>query len=197
MACMTKHCRDNIICTGGEILLEKSYFAVGINEILASVGVPKGSFYHFFASKEDFGVAVIEHFARGHKECLKKVLSDADVKPADRLIGYFQGSLAEHEKNGARMICVIAKLASEVSTLSPAMARALSQGIDGWLEVIAACVREGQESGDVPARMDPDAMGAWMYDTWNGALARMQVTGDTAPLAATVERFRWLLGRES
>ena len=195
---MTKHCRDDIICAGEAILLKKSYFAVGINEILASVGVPKGSFYHFFKSKEDFGTAVIKHFADQQEERLRQVLLSGEGNPSERVLRFFQLNFDAHEENRARMICVVAKLAAcEVSNVSPAMADALSRGIKGWLSVFARCIREGQETGDIENTMDPEKMAAWMYDTWNGALARMQVSRDTEPLAAALDRFRWLLGKGS
>jgi TetR/AcrR family transcriptional repressor of nem operon len=194
---MTKHCRDDIICAGEAILLEKSYFALGISEVLAAVGVPKGSFYHFFRSKEDFGTAVIDHFASQQEERLKQILLSGDGPASERLLRFFQMNLEAHEKNRARMICVVAKLACEVSNLSPAMAEALSRGIRGWLSVFTACIREGQESGDIKTAMEPEKAAEWMYDTWNGALARMQVSRDTSPLSAALDRFRWLLEKGS
>jgi len=194
---MTKHCKDDIICAGEAILLEKSYFAVGISEVLAAVGVPKGSFYHFFRSKEDFGTAVIEHFSAQQEEYLKGILLSGEGAPSERILNFFQQSLDAHEKNKARMICVVAKLACEVSNLSPAMAEALSRGIKGWLSVFTACIREGRQSGDITIAMEPEKAAEWIYDTWNGALARMQVSGNTAPLSAAIERFRWLLKKGS
>ena len=63
--------------------------------------------------------------------------------------------------------------------------------------VMTACIREGQESGDMTSTMEPETVAKWIYDTWNGALARMQVSRDTAPLSDALERFRWLLGKGS
>lgn len=91
--------REKIITSGIQAIISKSYNAVGINEILAATGVPKGSFYHFFKSKEDFGVAVVEHFAAKAAEHLRTVLRDASRSPLARVRHWFESSrnhLANH-----------------------------------------------------------------------------------------------------
>ena len=84
--------RDKIIASGTQAIIGKSYNAVGLNEILAVAGVPKGSFYHFFKSKEDFGVAVVEYFAARAAEHLRTVLRDASRLPLARLRHWFESS---------------------------------------------------------------------------------------------------------
>ena len=91
--------RDKIIASGTQAIIGKSYNAVGLNEILATAGVPKGSFYHFFKSKEDFGVAVVEHFATQAADHLRTMLRDASRSPLARLRHWFESSrdhLASH-----------------------------------------------------------------------------------------------------
>lgn len=91
--------RDKIIASGIQAIISKSYNAVGLNEILAAAGVPKGSFYHFFKSKEDFGVAVVEHFAARAAEHLRTVLRESSRSPLARLRYWFESSrdsLARH-----------------------------------------------------------------------------------------------------
>lgn len=73
-------------------MIGKSYNAVGLNEILAAAGVPKGSFYHFFKSKEDFGVAVVEYFAVKAAEYLRTMLRDASRTPLERLRYWFESA---------------------------------------------------------------------------------------------------------
>ena len=91
--------RDKIIASGTQAIISKSYNAVGLNEILAAAGVPKGSFYHFFKSKEDFGVAVVEHFTARAAEHLRTVLREPSRAPLARLRHWFESSrdhLARH-----------------------------------------------------------------------------------------------------
>jgi TetR/AcrR family transcriptional repressor of nem operon len=77
--------RDKIIASGIRAMLDKSFNAVGLNEILTDAGVPKGSFYHYFKSKEAFGVAVVEQFVADAADELRSTLGDASQSPLTRL----------------------------------------------------------------------------------------------------------------
>ena len=77
--------RDKIIASGVRAILDKSFNAVGLNEILADAGVPKGSFYHYFKSKEAFGVAVVERFVADAADELRSILGDVSRSPLARL----------------------------------------------------------------------------------------------------------------
>ena len=84
--------RDKIIACGTQAIIGKSYNAVGLKEILAAAGVPKGSFYHFFKSKEDFCVAVVEQFADQTVARMRTILRDASYSPLQRLRRWFESS---------------------------------------------------------------------------------------------------------
>jgi TetR/AcrR family transcriptional repressor of nem operon len=94
--------REKIIVSGMQAIIGKSYNAVGLNEILAAAGVPKGSFYHFFKSKEDFGVAVVEYFAAKAAEHLRSILRDASRTPLARLRYWFESSRDALAQNAFR-----------------------------------------------------------------------------------------------
>jgi len=94
--------REKIIACGTQAIIGKSYNAVGLNEILATAGVPKGSFYHFFRSKEDFGVAVVEYFAAKAAEHLRTVLRNPSRSPLARLRFWFESARDGLAKNAFR-----------------------------------------------------------------------------------------------
>ncbi len=77
--------RDKLIASGIQAIVDKSFHAVGLNEILADAGVPKGSFYHYFKSKEMFGVAIVEQFSAMSAEELRLTLGDQSQSPLSRL----------------------------------------------------------------------------------------------------------------
>jgi TetR/AcrR family transcriptional repressor of nem operon len=68
--------RETLCRAGVAALTEKGFSATGIDEILKSVGVPKGSFYHFFASKEAYGSELITLYARYFVRKLDRFLLD-------------------------------------------------------------------------------------------------------------------------
>ena len=53
------HKRDDLIRVGRDLIVRQGFNATGLSDILTTAGVPKGSFYYYFESKEDFGLAII------------------------------------------------------------------------------------------------------------------------------------------
>jgi len=180
---MTKtETRQRLIEAGTKAMLAKSYHAVGLQEVLTEVGVPKGSFYHYFKSKEDFGVAVIEHYAGEHGKQLQEALVDRSLSPRERLWVFFQKYRDFHSSCNCHEICLIAKLGTEVSDLSCSIQTALKQSSDQCLGQFARCIREGQETGEFDASHDPEMLAEFLHSAWEGAMLRMKITQSMKPL---------------
>lgn len=159
-------------------MLAKSYNAVGIQEILSAVDVPKGSFYHYFGSKEDFGVAIIEFYGEQLARSLQIKLAPSVVPARQRLKDYFLSIRQYYGEYGCGQGCLVAKLATEMGNSSPVMRQALKAQFDAWVQLIAACVREAQAQGDIVSTHCPEALAEFIYLSWEGALIRMQVNHD-------------------
>jgi TetR/AcrR family transcriptional regulator, transcriptional repressor for nem operon len=179
-----------ILETARALILAKGYTAVGLNEILTAAGVPKGSFYHYFKSKEDFGAELMRDFLQGQEAFLRQHLTNPDINPYRRIISLFEMFRSGHEKKGCGQLCLIAKLGAEVSDLSEAIRRIQSEGIRDWLELYAACIREGQETGVIDPHLDASATAAFIHDLWQGASLRMQIDQDLAPLENAIEMIK-------
>src|SRR5262245_52257018 len=98
--------RDKILEAGAQAIADKSFSSCGLAEILERAGVPKGSFYHYFESKEDFGVALIERAIEDHLAWLRPVVSDRKRSPLQRLRGVFELGREECLANGAARQCL-------------------------------------------------------------------------------------------
>ncbi|MDR7866383.1 MAG: TetR family transcriptional regulator C-terminal domain-containing protein [Sporomusaceae bacterium] len=156
-------------------MLAKSYNAVGIQEILAEADVPKGSFYHYFDSKEAFGVAIIEYYGEQLANSIKGKLSKEDVSPRQRMLDYFLSIRSYYEQNGCGQGCLVAKLATEIAEASPRVRVGLKTEFDRWSKLFAECIAEAQAEGEILTDHDPGALAEFIYTSWEGALIRMQV----------------------
>src|SRR3954464_4367984 len=96
--------------TGKSVFLEKGYSNSGIEAILQAAGVPKGSFYYYFDSKEDFGLQVLDRFADCYKVDLDRYLDDASLSPLMRLRGYFEAVCTRLESQQCRNGCLVGNL---------------------------------------------------------------------------------------
>lgn len=170
--------QEKLIKAGARAMLTKSYHAVGIQEILKTVGVPKGSFYYYFSSKEDFGVAIVEYYGQQISALLKAHLLAPECSPRHRLLNYFLSVKEYYEQKGCTQGCLVAKLATEVGSSSPEIRRALKEQFDAWTRLVSTCIIEAQVAGEINDFHNPELLAEFIYAAWEGALIRMQVNHD-------------------
>jgi TetR/AcrR family transcriptional repressor of nem operon len=174
--------RDRLLEVGAQAIAEKSFNSCGLAEILSRAGVPKGSFYHYFASKEDFGVALIEKAIEEHMVSLRPLLSDRRRKPLARLRAVFEQGLEECREQGAARQCLIPKLALETGQLSEPVHAAVKCAYDQWTAVLAQVIREAQAAGELARASDPDRLANVLVMLWEGATIRMQIDRSLQPV---------------
>ncbi|MCC6672843.1 MAG: TetR family transcriptional regulator C-terminal domain-containing protein [Planctomycetes bacterium] len=174
--------RERILEVGRQAILRKSFNSCGLSEILQGAGVPKGSFYHYFRSKEDFGVALIERASEEYLELLRPILGDRRRPALERLRAVFEQSRQECAAGGASCQCIIPKLALETSQLSEPVHAAVKCAYDQWSAVLARVIREAQAAGELGRQHDPDRLANILVMLWEGATIRMQIDKSLRPL---------------
>lgn len=174
--------KQKLIKTGARAMLEKSYHAVGLQEVLAEADVPKGSFYHYFHSKEAFGVAIIEYYGEQLAAVIRDKLVDSNYSPRQRIVEYFLAIREYYAYHGCGRGCLVAKLATEVANPSMDMRLALKNQFDKWTALFAACIKEGQEAGEIVSECPAEMLAEFLYTAWEGTLIRMQVNSGLEPI---------------
>jgi len=180
-----------LIEAGAKVMLSKGYNNTGIQEIVKLVGVPKGSFYHYFESKEAFALAVIEKFDQAHRSKLTKSLGDKSRSSLDRLTHYFQAGADELTNSPCRGGCLIGTLSQEMSGQSELLREKLALVMDGWKAEFAACLKEGQEKGEIRRDLCPNQLAELVLSGFEGAVLRSKATNSPAPL----QSFQGLMPR--
>ncbi len=174
--------RQRLIDAATRAFVAKSYNAVGLQEILNAAGVPKGSFYHYFRSKEELGLSIIEACADEHMDRERRTLSDRSRPPLQRLRKLFEGCRDHYAEHGLSRECVVAKLGMEVSQASEPMRAAVKCAFDQWKSLVAQCLREAQVAGEVDPRHDPETLADFINNAWEGAAGRMQIDRSIEPI---------------
>jgi TetR/AcrR family transcriptional repressor of nem operon len=167
--------RERVLAAGAELIGQKGFNGCGLSEILSQAGVPKGSFYHYFGSKEEFGVALIERTRDGYLAALKPILADRKLTPLTRLRRIFEVGREECAKAGPSQQCLISKLALETANLSEPVHAAVKCAFQQWSALLAQVIREGQAAGEIDRKHDPDRLGNVLVMLWEGAAMRMQM----------------------
>ncbi len=183
--------RQHILDTGNQLVLRKGFAAVGLQEILKTCGVPKGSFYHYFPSKEAFGCALLLQYVEGYGRKVEGLLA-ADGTGYERLMRYWDAWIAApgDAHCGWAEECLVVKLAAEVADLSEEMRQVLDGGVQRLLARIAAVIDEARSDGSLPAGPPSLVVARVLYQMWLGAALLAKLSQDRSSLvqarAATV-----------
>ena len=180
--------RDQIITSGARTVHERGFASVGLREITASAGVAQGSFTNHFASKEAFGVAVIDHYFDQIRGVIAATLRDESRSPVNRLYAYFDTIITLFADAGWRYGCLAGNMGLEAAEHSEPIRARLGEIFAEWTPPFAGVIRDAQAAGEASADLDPDEAGAALLEAWHGAMLRMKVDRSPAPL----ERFKHL-----
>lgn len=181
--------REALIRSGTAILTEQGFAAAGIDGILRQVGVPKGSFYYYFDSKEAFGQAVIENYARFFAYKLDKSLLNPQLPPLDRLEAFVADAVQGMEKYDFRRGCLIGNLGQEVANLPANYRDQLIAILHSWEQRVADCLELARQQGTLEPQADCRALAAYFWAGWEGAVMRAKLNGNAEPLNNFIRHF--------
>lgn len=174
--------RRAILETGAQLFREQGYHGTGLQTILDRVGVPKGSFYNYFASKEEFAAAVVRDYA----ESLFETLEDELLRPAQKnalgaLRKFLRARTRSHEQCGFAGGCLLGNLGAELDA-SDVVREALAETLRGWRDRFARALALAQEQGTVRDDVAAAELADLLLDTWEGALIRSKLERSAKPL---------------
>ncbi|MBD9658744.1 TetR/AcrR family transcriptional regulator [Pantoea sp. B9002] len=173
--------RDHILATGQRIMAGKGFSAVGLNEILTDAGVPKGSFYHYFSSKEAFGVDMLARYFDDYLAELDATLSQPGLTMAQRLMNYWQLWRESQSFSDCQGKCLAVKLGAEVADLSDSMRGTLQTGTAGIIARLADALEAGIEEGSLSIDDKPSRVAESLYQLWVGASVMVKIVRNTGP----------------
>lgn len=174
--------RERLVSAAANLILRAGYEAVGVQEICHRAGVRPGSFYHFFKSKRDLLLVVIERFNEGHRG--RRALVD-QLPPLKRIQTLFRISAEHHlsiaEATGHVQGCTIASLSLELSARDEVVREALRGNFNEWLGFFDATLREAVARGELPA-IDTVRAAEALLAYLEGALVLAKTYNSTAML---------------
>ncbi len=146
---------------------ERGYNAAAVKDITDRAGVPKGSFYNHFASKEALAIVALKRYGDNTR---MPDLADRSVEPVARIRGHFEFLRDEVVKAGIARGCMLGNFGTEIVDHSEAIREAVHQGFVGWADLLSAALVEGQKAGSIRADLDPDQTARFLLSAWEGTL---------------------------
>lgn len=175
--------RENLLNQGVALLMQQGYHGTGLKEILDAVQIPKGSFYNYFGSKENFGVAVIEHYITPYIEQLTGYLNEPNADALAALERYLDETIAELERTEFKGGCLLGNLMGEIGDSSDACRAALQHSVLRYRDVWATGLAKAQQQGKIRNDKSAIELADLWVNAWQGALLRMKVELSITPLA--------------
>lgn len=179
--------RTNLLHAGVTLIHRRGFNATGIKDIVDEAGVPKGSFYNHFPSKESFSADVIDTYFQDNLTGLRDLLENADAAPLDRLRNYFRQRTERLAQSDFEKGCLLGNLSLEVADHSAVVRSRLSRNFAVWQALFEQCITEAQDSGEISPQISADALATYLLDGWEGALLRARSEKTTDPLDVFIE----------
>lgn len=179
---MSDDTRNRIIEAGAEIIHLHGFQGTGLKAILDAASVPKGSFYHYFKSKEDFGIAVIEYYEELGRNIILPILQDTSLTTIERFLKMFTRFREINEQHHCARGCLLANLSQEMAALSEPIRIRLNESYKRTIEAFANVIREGQEKDEIRADISAEDAATFIHFSRNGAMVNMKVSGSVEPL---------------
>jgi TetR/AcrR family transcriptional repressor of nem operon len=185
--------RRSILDAARRIVVARGYAAVGINEVLAAAGVPKGSFYHHFGSKDAFGEAMMKSYFDDYFATMDGIVADTGASAADQLMQYWQYFYDTQTADNCQGGCLVVKLGAEISDLSESMRIATQAGTTEIVNRIERMIANGVADGSVSVDDSPRTTAEALYDLWIGASMLAKIHASPAQLDRALAVTRQVL----
>jgi TetR/AcrR family transcriptional regulator, transcriptional repressor for nem operon len=173
--------RRRLLEAGLALVHAHGFASSGIKDITDAAGVPKGSFYAYFASKEAFAAAILDHYWSDIEARILPIL-DSDGSAQDRISRFFHALADEHEAGDFLLGCLVGNLSLELGGSSEPTREELVRILDRWNDALTACVRSGQTGSDaIRTDLDATELAALLIEAWEGAALRGKVARSRTP----------------
>jgi TetR/AcrR family transcriptional repressor of nem operon len=182
-------CRESLLAVGQELFIKSSFNCVGLNDILKQSGIPKGSFYHYFDSKEDFGLQVVELYSRQNYEVLEALLQDESKPPAQQLRAFFESNIAHFDDIGYCQGCLMANLSQELADVNEKLRCKINELSKKMVDRIALCLRQADSSELNLGHLQPHEAAQVLMNSWQGAIMKMKLEKSREPLEVFMKFF--------
>jgi TetR/AcrR family transcriptional repressor of nem operon len=157
----------------------RGFHNCSVDDITKAAGVPKGSFYNHFASKDALAVEALQQY---QQRSVWRTTDDADLPPLTRLRHRYEAMRRVLVERGFTRGCLIGNMGTELADLNPEIRAEVQASLDYRSKATTQLLRDAQDAGDLPAHLDPDVLGPFVVNAWEGVVTRTKVCKSTRPM---------------
>jgi TetR/AcrR family transcriptional regulator, transcriptional repressor for nem operon len=178
-----KHVREKLLSAGYRLLYRRGFNATSVQDITDAAGVPKGSFYNHFESKEAIATAAVMRYVANVEEAAQsQAIENAALPPFFRLRKHFEDLVDDALESQLADGCLLGNFSLELSNQSDVVREKVVEGFDQWIANLASLVAEAQSAGTASKDVPSGSVAAALIDAFEGALLRAKAEKSRAPL---------------
>lgn len=173
---------------------QTGYHGTGVVGILKSLGIPKGSFYNFFESKEAFLLEAIELYGNAGLKLLKRIDALPDLNPLEKSKAFFDHLIGLNVEKEFKYSCFLGNLSTETAGGNTLISEAIKSKMREIKDYLSNWMAQAKSSGLIKLSLSPDQMADMLYNNYHGALVCMKYEQSARPLLAFTEiNFKQIL----
>ena len=176
------HNKDDIVQVGLDLVLSRGFNATGVEAILKQANIPKGSFYNFFSSKEEFALAIIDKFVEDRGEVFSPIFSNQSLPPLDRVKKSFEILIESFAGADCSKGCLIGNLGQEMADQFENVRQRLEKSLREWTKGVSRLLLQAQMEKAIPSDMNVEMLAENLIASFQGALLRSKVKKSPEPL---------------
>lgn len=185
--------KESILLAGLCVMKKKGYNGTSVKDIVDAAGVPKGSFYNYFDSKESFALEAVAFTADAEQETAEAILCNREVAPLVRLRTYFETSIQHACCNEFRQGCFLGNMCQEMADTSDVIRELLHRKLKQLTGLLAGVIQEAEEQGVITRPLDPNQTAEFLFNAWEGAIMRSKASKSREPLDAFLNMLTAIL----
>lgn len=174
--------RNDLIRSGLELLTQNGFLTTGVDAIVKNANVPKGSFYYYFKSKEEYAQTVLNAYNSFFEHKLKKHLHESSCTPMVRLDNFINDACEGIKKYNFTRGCLVGNMMQESPGLPQSFIKLLQNILESWQALVAACLSDALSLGEISSNMNETQLSAIFWSGWEGAVMRAKLYCSTQPV---------------
>jgi TetR/AcrR family transcriptional repressor of nem operon len=188
--------REKIIAEGLRVVHERGYAGASVRDIVRAAGVPQGSFTNHFASKEAFGLEVLNLYYADSRQIIAETLANQALAPLARLRAYVDSTIERGRCDGMKSGCLFGNFSAEIAGQSEALRARLAEILEEVRQAIVACLQAAVAAGEIAPAAPVDRLASVIQSGLQGAVLIAKAQRSTAPIEAFRDQlFETLLPR--
>jgi TetR/AcrR family transcriptional repressor of nem operon len=170
--------RNELVESALEQFHTRGFHNCSVEDITRAAGVPKGSFYNHFASKDALAIEALHQY---QSRSVWRTTDDTDLPPLVRLRRRFEAHRDVLTQRDFMRGCLIGNMGIELADLNPEVRAEVQASLDFRSKAAAEFIAEARRRGEAHGSEDPEILGRYVVDAWEGAVLRAKV--DKSPRA--------------